>query len=50
MNTLSVSLQVEAAIIEAVEQHRDYTVVGFEPDGELVAFIVGPFGSYWATL
>lgn len=50
LNTLSIALQVEAATIEAVKGKQAYTVVGFEPDGDMVAFINGEFGSYWITL
>lgn len=47
---LQIALQIEQATIEAIEQKRAYTVIGFEPDGEIVAFIVGPFGSFWQTI
>ena len=50
MNQLLAQLQCEQAVREAISEKREYTVLAFEPDGELVAFIVGPFGSYWATL
>jgi hypothetical protein len=49
MTDLQIALSIEAATIEAVKEKRDYTCVGFEPDGELVAFLVTPYGSFWKT-
>ena len=43
-------IQNEMALLEAIKAHRHFTVVGFEPDGELVACIDNGHGCrIWHT-
>jgi hypothetical protein len=49
LTVLYVSLMIEAAILEAIETGAEYTTVGFEADGTLVACIKTEFGQYWTV-
>jgi hypothetical protein len=49
MNTLAIALMIEAAVIEAIKSGAEYTTVGFEQDGTLVACIKTEFGQYWTV-
>lgn len=36
---LQFAMQIEAAMLEAITSRVPFTVVGFEPDGELIACV-----------
>jgi N-methylhydantoinase A/oxoprolinase/acetone carboxylase beta subunit len=47
---MKIALMIELATLEALHDKRAYTVVGFEPDGGLVACVDGPNGRFWMEL